>query len=158
MLRTSADRGVTFIEGDNQQSVTPRPEVRLVEQRPNTRLEPLVGLEQRAVVSIMLEIGNNQGVIRQLVSSHVLGKLGKGNHPALLLRAVDDVGIPSGRVVTHSVEAGIAAHPSHRGKGFGVHLPGAACSVQFSKNIVAGNGLRTTPSCAVELKLGTGGR
>src|SRR5215469_9761653 len=145
-----ADGGIAFIEGNNHQSVATRLEGWVVQKRSHIALQPGIGLGQRAVVRVVIDVRNDDGVRRKLIGSEVLGKLRERNHVLLQGRTVDDIGVPAGGIVAHNVRAGIGAHVAGRWQSFRVYPPRQPGARQLAEDVVVRDGRRASPALTAE--------
>ncbi len=120
-------------------------------------MQPRVGLSNGTVVSVMVHIGDNDGVSGKLVCCKVRRELSKGHNVLLQTRAVDYVGIPFRRIVPLDISAGIATQVADARQPFGIEFPGNTRRAQLAENVVTGNRLRTAPASAAKPQLSAAG-
>src|SRR5690349_684659 len=89
-INLSRNVGISIVECNDQNAVTARLKIGLVEDRSDIIAEPGIGRRRAAIMGIVQQVGNNNGVLGQCVIGQISGKLGEGHHVLLGGAAVDD--------------------------------------------------------------------
>lgn len=87
-------------------------------------------------MGIVIQVGNDEREIRELVVVKVGGKLGKRDQVQLLHAAVDHIREISQRVVMADVRSCIPANVANRGQALCIALPGFSRRKHMTDNIV----------------------
>src|SRR5205807_1783432 len=90
----------------------------------------------RAIVGIVLLVGNDVSVIRQRAAAQVGSKLRERDHLRCLCPAVGDVSVIGEGIVVLCVGIGVAAEPSGRGNALSVNLPTFPALVEVASDVI----------------------
>ena len=98
---------VRFIKNNNQQAVLLK--CRALDQWIDIRLQPIVRGSERAVVSVVAEVGNDKRVFGQITVGQVHGKVREGSEILFLRGVVLYIGHIGQGIVRHGILPGVPA-------------------------------------------------
>src|SRR5215472_10719330 len=109
-----------FIENKYQKPSARRAEIRTADERVDICFEPGIRLRQRAIVRIVVVVGNEKRVVRQIVTGKIDSELRKWHQVPGLRAVLAHVGEIRERIVMLDITAGIVARIPNGGQVFGV--------------------------------------